>query len=289
MSKPSTRPRLAPLPPDGAVKLRDRDARPPRGVPKGNAFDEALEANLDRMARLQEALYAEGRRALLVVLQARDTGGKDGLIRHVFGALSPQGCRVTSFGVPTPVELAHDFLWRVHQAAPPAGAVGVFNRSHYEDVLAARVHQLVPEDVWSQRYDRINDFERLLVDGGVTVLKFFLHISRDEQRERLLKRMRDPRKNWKFREGDLVDRGLWDEYTRAYEDALTKCSTAWAPWYVVPADKKPVRDFLVAEVVADTLTRMAPEFPRADPEALRRAERLLADDGEDEDNEDDGS
>jgi PPK2 family polyphosphate:nucleotide phosphotransferase len=231
-------------------------------------------ALLERLAHYQSALYAEGRRALLVVLQGRDAAGKDGLIRKVFGAFGPQGCQVTSFSAPSEAELAHDFLWRVHLAAPPRGRVGVFNRSHYEDVLAVRVRELAPEEVWRRRYDHINDFERLLTDEGTTVLKFFLHISQEEQRERLRRRLTNPEKNWKFREGDLDDRALWTGYARAYEDALSRCSTPWAPWYVVPADKKPVRNYLVAHVLVDTLARMDPQYPRASPAVLTHLERI---------------
>ena len=249
---------------------------PPEGTPpKGAELAAATAALLERLAALQEALLAEGRRALLVVLQARDTGGKDGTIRNVLGAVSPQGLRVTSFGRPTEAELARDFLWRVHQEVPPRGVVGVFNRSHYEDVLAVRVRALAPESVWQLRYQQINDFERLLSESGTTVVKLFLNVSRDEQAERLRARLADPRKNWKFQEGDIDDRAHWDAYTAAYADALARCSTAWAPWYVVPADKKKARDYLVAEILVDTLERMRPEYPRADERVLGLMEKII--------------
>jgi PPK2 family polyphosphate:nucleotide phosphotransferase len=217
------------------------------------------------------ALYAESRRALLIVLQGRDASGKDGLTRKVFGPLNSQGCVVSNFKRPTEYELARDYLWRVHQVVPPKGTIGIFNRSHYEDVLVVRVHNLVPKEVWSRRYDQINDFERILSENGVTILKFFLHISREEQKERLQARLHDPLKNWKFEVGDLEERKLWDDYTEAYEDALERCSTANAPWYIVPSDRKKTRDLLIAEVVTETLERLNPEFPRVNPEVLKIA------------------
>ncbi len=256
--------RLDPVPLGTAPALDDAAAAPPPDVPDKKELREQLAGLGGRMAELQEALYAEGRRTLLVVLQARDTGGKDGAIRHVFGPLNPMGVEVTSFKAPSAVELSHDYLWRVHQRVPPRGMIGVFNRSHYEDVLVVRVHGLVPETVWRARYDQINAFERHLADNGVTILKFCLHISREEQRRRLIARLRDESKHWKFNPGDLKERGRWDDYTAAYADALRLTSTAWAPWYVVPADRKPLRDVLVARVVVDALERMAPRYPAAE-------------------------
>jgi PPK2 family polyphosphate:nucleotide phosphotransferase len=225
------------------------------------------------MDRLQEALYAEGKRALLVVLQGMDTSGKDGTIRRVLGRLNPQGVILTSFKTPTSVELSHDFLWRVHLAVPSRGTIGVFNRSHYEDVLVVRVHGLVSEEVWRPRYEQINQFEKILSQNGLTILKFMLHISREEQRQRLLARLDDPEKYWKFSPGDLKERALWDAYTAAYEEMLERTSTPWAPWYVVPADRKPVRDVLVAEVILEALERLGPTFPPAldGMEEFRRA------------------
>ena len=257
---------LDPIPPGTAPTLDDAAAKPPR---KKSSDKKALREELatlgEEMAELQEALYAESRRALLVVLQARDTAGKDGAIRHVFGLVNPMGVEITSFKAPTPAELSHDYLWRVHQRVPGRGMMGVFNRSHYEDVLVVRVHGLVPEDVWRARYDQINAFERHLADNGVVILKFCLHISREEQRRRLIARLTDPNKNWKFNPGDLRERQRWDDYTTAYADAIRLTSTAWAPWYVVPADRKAVRDVLVAQVVVETLKRMAPQYPSAAP------------------------
>lgn len=256
------------------VELRDLDAKLEKDL-AAEAMKAEQDDLVERLADLQWALYAEEKRALLVVLQARDTGGKDGAIRKVFGPLDPQGCVVTSFKQPTPLELAHDFLWRVHLAVPPRGTIGVFNRSHYEDVLVVRVRKLVPTDVWQKRYEQINDFEQMLTANGVTILKFFLHISKDEQKKRLQARLEDPRKNWKFKAGDLDDRALWDSYTAAYEDALSKCSTPWAPWYVVPADKKAVRDYLISKVLVSALERMDPQYPRADPAALKLASMIV--------------
>jgi PPK2 family polyphosphate:nucleotide phosphotransferase len=225
-----------------------------------------LEKNIARLAELQEVLYAEGKHALLIVLQAMDAGGKDGLIRNVMSGINPQGCRVTSFKAPTPEELSHDFLWRIHQHVPPKGSIGVFNRSHYEDVLIVRVHNLVPEAVWKKRYENINNFEKLLADSGVTILKFFLHISQEEQKERLEKRLEDKTKNWKFNPGDLKERALWDEYMAAYEDAINKCNTAWAPWHIVPANKKWYRNLVISERLVEALESLDMKYPPAPEE-----------------------
>jgi len=262
-----------PLKPVGSgtkIKLTDANAVDDT-VPRGKDAGAELKPLLKRLPDLQTALYAESKRALLVVFQGRDASGKDGLTRKVFGPLNSQGCVVTSFKRPTEYELARDYLWRIHQAVPPRGTIGIFNRSHYEDVLVVRVHELVSKAVWSKRYAQINEFEHMLSENGVTILKFFLHISREEQKERLLERIHDPLKNWKFQVGDLAERKRWDEYTEAYEDALEKCSTEWAPWYVVPADRKSSRNLLVAQVVVDAMERMNPQFPRVDPEVLKLA------------------
>jgi PPK2 family polyphosphate:nucleotide phosphotransferase len=255
--------KLRPVGRNTLIRIGDRDARPPKGVPRGDDLKEKTKALLERLTELQERLYAESRRSLLVVLQGRDTCGKDGTIRRVFDAVNPQGCVVTTFKKPTDLELSHDFLWRVHSRMPVKGMIGIFNRSHYEDVLAVRVHHLVPRNVWSKRYQQINDFERMLSENGVTILKFFLHISKEEQKERLVARLEDPSKQWKFSPGDLDERKLWASYTAAYRDALRKCSTKWAPWYIVSADKKKVRDYLVARAVVETLQRMGPKYPTA--------------------------
>jgi PPK2 family polyphosphate:nucleotide phosphotransferase len=238
----------------------------PDSTPECKGKDQAndrLAENLARIDELQYRLYAEARQSLLIVLQGMDSSGKDGLIRKVLTIFNPQGCKVWPFKVPTHEEAAHDFLWRIHRAAPAAGEVAVFNRSHYEDVLVVRVHELVPRGVWSLRYRSINEFERHLSERGTRVLKFFLHISREEQRERLLARLDDPLKRWKFSDGDLAERGRWPSYQRAYEDALVRCSTSHAPWYVIPADRKWYRDFAVSQIVADTLEQMRPRVPKA--------------------------
>lgn len=230
---------------------------------KAEAEENELE---DRLADLQERLYAESQQALLIVLQAMDAGGKDGTIKHVFDRVNPQGVRVTSFKVPTAEELAHDFLWRVHQQAPARGYIGIFNRSHYEDVLVVRVNQLAPREVWEKRYDHINAFERLLVDSGTRILKFFLHISKEEQKERFQKRLDDPKKHWKFSTGDLPVRDKWDDYMRAYEDAISRCNTDYAPWFIVPANRKWYRNLIVTRTIVETLEAMNPRFPPAEPD-----------------------
>jgi PPK2 family polyphosphate:nucleotide phosphotransferase len=264
---------LEPVPPGASVALTDASARPPgTETAEKTELRKRLATLTDRLDHLQYALYAEGKRALLVVLQGRDTSGKDGTIRNVFGPLDPQSTAVTAFKAPTEPELRHDFLWRVHQAVPGKGLIGIFNRSHYEDVLVVRVRALAPESVWRPRYEQINGFERMLVESGTTVLKFFLHISRDEQRERLLARLEEPDKFWKFNPEDLKDRRRWDDYTAAAEEMIARTSTDLAPWYVVPADRKPLRDVLIAETVVAALERLDPRFPRpeGDLEEWRR-------------------
>jgi PPK2 family polyphosphate:nucleotide phosphotransferase len=265
---------LAPHPEGTRPRLTDAMAAPQDGLPAKRAMDEALDALSTRLAALEDALGAEGTRALLVVLQGRDACGKDGTVRRVFGGLNPALATVASFKRPSVLELRHDYLWRVHQALPPRGTIGIFNRSHYEDVLTVRVHGLVPEAIWRRRYGHINDSERMLGDEGTVIRKFFLHVSREEQRRRLEERLADPAKNWKFEPGDLRERARWDEYTAAYEEMLERCSTASAPWYIVPADRNKPRDFLVAEVVVDALERMAPRYPAADPEVLKLRGKL---------------
>ncbi|WP_019903782.1 polyphosphate kinase 2 family protein [Methylobacterium sp. 77] len=250
--------------PGEAVDLGAIDADSDGGLDK-EAAKEALVVEHGRIQELQERLYAEHRRSLLVVFQAIDTGGKDGTIRSVFEGVNPQGCRVWSFKVPSAEERDHDFLWRYHAKAPGRGMIGVFNRSHYEDVLVVRVKSLEPEGVWRPRYDLINDFERMLTLSGVTVLKFFLHISKEEQKERLEARIADPEKHWKFDAADLVERESWDAYQTAFTDALSRCSTSHAPWHVVPANRKWYRNLLVARTIANTLEAMDPRYPDAQP------------------------
>ena len=248
--KPGSKVNLSEWDPGDSGKFRSKDD-----------VAEAVDANTRRMADLQYLLYAEGKRALLVVLQAMDAGGKDGVIRHVMGHLNPQGCAVISFKVPTAEELAHDFLWRIHKAVPAKGTIGVFNRSHYEDVLVVRVHNLAPKDVWSRRYEQINEFERALAEGGVHLLKFYLYISPEEQLARLKERIRDPRKHWKLNPADFEERKFWGQYQQAYEAALSGCSTEYAPWFIVPADRKWYRDLVVSQIVADTLESLGMKFP----------------------------
>jgi PPK2 family polyphosphate:nucleotide phosphotransferase len=234
----------------------------------GKEKAERLVAKLaEELREFQTRLWAEASRSVLLVLQGLDTSGKDGTIRRVFSGLNPLGCRVASFKAPTEAELDHDFLWRVHAACPGRGEIGIFNRSHYEDVGIVRVKRLVPEETWRRRYRHIREFERLLTDEGTTVLKVFLHISKEEQRKQLQERLDDPTKTWKFRPGDLEDRKLWDGFMAAYDEALTETSTEWAPWYVVPADRRWVRDVVVATLLVETLRRMNPQFPPP-PEGL---------------------
>ena len=218
--------------------------------------------DLERLTSLQERIWAAKDHAILIVLQGIDTAGKDGTIRHVMTAFNPQGCDVTGFGVPTAPEAAHDHLWRIHAATPERGVVGIFNRSHYESVLVVRVHGLVPRERWEAYYDEINNFEALLAGNGTTVLKFFLHIDRDEQRKRLQARYDDPTKQWKFQVGDLAERKLWDDYMAAYEDALARCSTEAAPWYAIPANHKWFRNLAVGQIVADRLEALHAEYPK---------------------------
>jgi len=215
---------------------------------------------------LQELLYAEHRQKLLVVLQGIDTSGKDSTIRHVFGDVNPQGTQVVNFKVPTRKELDHDYLWRVHPHTPGSGEIVIFNRSHYEDVLVVRVHDLVPKSVWEKRYDHINEFERLLADEGTTILKFFLHVSKKEQAERFLARLDRPHKRWKFNPDDLAEREHWEDYTAAYEDMLSKTSTAQAPWFVVPSDRKWYRNLVVSSVIIDKLQSLEMRFPAEVPD-----------------------
>lgn len=220
----------------------------------------------DELSELQRRLYAEDKHRVLVVLQATDAGGKDGTIRKVFREVNPQGVRVTSFKVPSKEELAHDFLWRVHKAVPRRGMIGVFNRSHYEDVLVVRVHKLVPESVWRPRYELINNFEHMLNSTGTTILKFYLHISNEEQRERFQDRIDEPDKNWKFSFEDVEKRKLWDDYMAAFEEMLNRTTTSWAPWYVIPADQKWYRNLAISKVIVRALRDLDPQYPRPEKE-----------------------
>jgi len=224
-----------------------------------------------RLEELQELLYADQKHAILVVLQGMDSAGKDGTIRRVFSGVNPEGVRVASFKIPSVLESEHDFLWRVHQQVPARGEMVLFNRSHYEDVLISRVHGFIQRAVWERRYRQINAFEQSLTEEGTTILKFFLHLSRDEQKKRLKERLDDPTKHWKFRESDIQERRLWSAYMEAYEEALTKTSTTWAPWYVVPSDRKWFRDLFVSEQIVSTLERFRMRYPPLPPE-LRAAQ-----------------
>jgi PPK2 family polyphosphate:nucleotide phosphotransferase len=249
--EPGTRVRLNRIDPDATGSLRN----------KGRARARLAE-DLEELRRLQYLLYADSTRAVLVVIQAMDTGGKDGVIRHVMSGLNPAGCVVTSFKVPSSEERAHDYLWRIHKAVPSHGTIGVFNRSHYEDVLVVRVHKMVPESVWRERYRQINEFERMLVENGVSILKLYLHISKEEQAERLRARIDDPAKNWKFSKADLEERKSWKDYMDAFEDAISECSTRWAPWHVVPANKKWGRDAIVAGLLREHLEALHLKTPK---------------------------
>jgi PPK2 family polyphosphate:nucleotide phosphotransferase len=256
--------------PGKRVQLRDDHASNTYGWEKHEAIA-ALEENRQKLSDLQYKLYADGRQALLVVIQAIDAGGKDGLVHDLFTAMNPQGCVVTSFKAPTAEELKHDYLWRVHQRVPARGMVGVFNRSHYEDVLIVRVEKLVPKAVWRERYEQINEFERMLTSNSVRIIKVFLQISKGEQKERLESRLQDPNRQWKFSPEDLVKRRQWPEYQKAFEAMLTRCSTRHAPWYVIPADKKWFRNLAVSQILATEMGRMPLRFPEPayDPSKVR--------------------
>ena len=230
----------------------------PMGKKVGKEHLKQLNGELEA---LQELLYAEGKHKVLIVLQAMDTGGKDGTIRHVFEGVNPQGVKVASFKAPTRKELAHDYLWRIHKHTPGKGEIVIFNRSHYEDVLVVRVHNLAPEAVWSKRYEHINAFEKTLADEGTTILKFYLHIDKDEQKERLQDRLDEPNKNWKFSLGDLEERKLWGQYTEAFEAALENTSTAYAPWYVIPANRKWYRNLVISSIIIEKLKSLNMSFP----------------------------
>jgi PPK2 family polyphosphate:nucleotide phosphotransferase len=253
------------VPPMRSVRLERRDHGATFGWDKSTAEPEVAR-QLERLAALQDRLWAESKRSVLVVLQGIDSAGKDGTINKVMEAFNPQGCPVTSFKVPSAEELAHDYLWRVHKAVPRKGEVGIFNRSHYEDVLVVRVHNLVRKAVWSKRYDQINAFEHHLAENGTTILKFFLAIDKDEQRQRFQARYDDPMKRWKFSMGDLEERKRWADYQAAYNEVLSRTSTVEAPWYVIPANRKWFRNLAVATILADTMTGLKPQYPPVAPD-----------------------
>jgi PPK2 family polyphosphate:nucleotide phosphotransferase len=248
--------------PGDKVRLRDIDPAFKDHRESHKAAAEEIEHDQKKLRELQELLYADGRCSLLICLQAMDTGGKDGTINHILGAMNPQGCRVTGFRQPSVDELAHDFLWRIHAATPARGQVAIFNRSHYEDVLVARVHNLVPRAVWSRRYDQINAFERELVESNTHVIKFYLHISKKEQLSRFEERLDDPGKRWKISESDYKEREFWGDYMSAYEDALSRCSTPHAPWFVVPSDHKWFRNLAIARIVVEHLEGLDMKVPK---------------------------
>jgi PPK2 family polyphosphate:nucleotide phosphotransferase len=248
--------------PGTKVKLSDFDPDEKFGYSDDKKTQAKQAKILDRLDDLQYLFYAVKDRALLVVLQAMDTGGKDGTIRHVMSGMSPQGCQVTSFKSPSSEELAHDFLWRIHKAVPEKGIVGIFNRSQYEDVLVVRVHKLVPKKVWKARYDEINGFEKLLQENKIHVVKFFLHISKDEQKKRLQARLTDPAKSWKISAADFAERKYWDDYVEAYEDALSRCSTEAAPWFIIPSNHKWFRNFAVSKILMETFENFDMQLPQ---------------------------
>ncbi len=251
--------------PGKKLDLRDRDPGDTAHLTDKDLAAAIQQKNTEKLSDLHDLLYAEQKHALLIVLQGMDASGKDGTIKHVMTGVNPAGCAVTSFKVPSVEESAHDFLWRVHKAVPQKGYIGVFNRSHYEDVLVVRVHKLVPERVWESRYGRINDFEQLLVENNVVLLKFFLHISKDEQKRRFDARKDEPNKNWKISAADESERKFWDDYQEAYQDALERCSTKRAPWYIVPANEKWFRNLAVSQIIVDALEELNMKYPTRQP------------------------
>jgi PPK2 family polyphosphate:nucleotide phosphotransferase len=258
MSQPLT------VSPGEKICLKDFDASYSNTIKNKQDAQAELDENIEVLADLGYRLYAESRRALLLVLQGMDTSGKDGTIRHVMKGFNPQSCQVTSFKQPSILEMDHDFLWRIARAMPGKGNIGIFNRSHYEDVLIVRVHNLVPKSEWQTRYDRINLFEKMSHQGGTTVVKVFLHISKDEQRKRLQSRLDDPKKRWKFSKADLAEREYWNDYQKAYNEALTRCNTEESPWYIVPANKKWYRNLVVSRILRKTLEKLNPKYPAAE-------------------------
>ena len=248
--------------PGDKVRLKDIDPGFKDHHESHKKAAEEIERDCEKLRALQTLLYADGRCSLLICLQGLDAGGKDGTISHILGAMNPQGCRVTGFKQPSTEELAHDFLWRIHQATPGRGQVAIFNRSHYEDVLVVRVHKLVPHAVWSHRYDEINEFEKELVESGTHILKFYLHISKEEQLKRFEERLDDPMKQWKISESDYKEREFWGDYTAAYEEALSRCSTPHAPWFIIPSDHKWFRNLVIARIVVEHLEALDMKLPK---------------------------
>lgn len=245
----------------GRINLRDIDPRAESSLSKAEGLEKTI-ALQEKMLPLQTAFFAEHTRSLLVIFQAMDTGGKDGAVKSLCGGLDPAGVQITSFKIPTHLELDHDFLWRVHKVVPARGMVGIWNRSHYEDVLVARVHSLVKKEVWRAHFEDINAFEKIITRNGVTVVKFFLHISQDEQKARLEARLKEPDKLWKFNPDDLKDREQWDDFQRAYEDSINHCSTPEAPWHIIPADRKWARNLAVVETISNVFKKLDPRYPK---------------------------
>ena len=276
MATKQVRDLLVAQPTDGRFRVAEVDPASTPGLKKQHKAKPDLDLHRAKLFELQERLFAEHKRSLLVVLQAMDTGGKDGTVTHVIGQMNPQSVLISSFKAPTPEERRHNFLWRIRKRLPGQGYVGIFNRSHYEDVLVARVHNLVPPDAIERRYGQINNFERDLVRSGTRVVKFMLHISYEEQRKRLIDRLKNPDKHWKFNEKDIDERAYWDDYMSAYSIAITRCSTRWAPWYVVPADDKDYRNWAVASVLIETLEEMDPRYPQPKLDIPRLIKRLNA-------------
>ncbi|HEV2036021.1 MAG TPA: polyphosphate kinase 2 family protein [Candidatus Dormibacteraeota bacterium] len=263
-------------PSDGRFRLAEIDPDSTPGLKHRKRIGKEMAADHLKLFELQERLFAEHKRSLLIVLQAMDSGGKDGTVTHVIGNLNPQGVKITAFKAPTPEDRRHGFLWRIRRALPDAGFVGIFNRSQYEDVLIARVHDLAKPEVIERRYGQINEFEKELVRKGTKVVKFFLHISYEEQRSRLLERLMEPDKNWKFNENDINERAYWDDYQSAYSIAITNCSTKWAPWYVIPANDKDYRNWAVSKILLETLDEMDPQYPHPKLDVPRLVRRLKA-------------
>jgi PPK2 family polyphosphate:nucleotide phosphotransferase len=276
MAKQRIRNLLQAVPKDGRFRMADVDADSTPGLKSPRRMARDFKKQRVKLFGLQERLFAEDRRSLLIVLQGMDTGGKDGTITHVIGGMNPQGVTISAFKQPTPEERRHGFLWRIRKRLPDKGAIGIFNRSHYEDVLVARVHDLAKPAIIERRYGVINRFEKELVRGGTRILKICLLISYDEQRRRLIERLRDPDKNWKFKETDIDERAFWDDYQSAYSIALTQCSTQWAPWFVVPANDKDYRNWAVSRLLIETLEDMNPQYPHPKLDIPRLVKRLQA-------------
>jgi PPK2 family polyphosphate:nucleotide phosphotransferase len=276
VAKQRIRSLLRAVPKDGRFRMADIDADSTPGLKNRKRITRDLKKHRAKLFNLQERLFAEHKRSLLIVLQGMDTSGKDGTINHVIGGMNPQGVLITSFKQPTPEERRHGFLWRIRKRLPEDGEIGIFNRSHYEDVLIARVHGLAKPPIVERRYGVINRFEKEVVRAGTKIVKICLHISYDEQRRRLIERLRDPDKNWKFKETDIDERAFWDDYQSAYSIAITQCSTEWAPWYVVPANDKDYRNWAISRLLIELLEEMNPQYPHPKLDVPRLLKRLQA-------------